>query len=283
VERSLNRINLPVNRERAEWVEGILYPLVLYNHKNKFALSKVPVHFKHSGQDPHYMATILIIEDEVELARVLSSYLEQANYQVLTAEQGDVGLSVWSQKKPDLVILDLNLPGMDGLDIAREIRRKADTPIIMVTARVEETDRLIGLELGADDYITKPFSPREVVARVRAVLRRAGATPESRDVLRLGSLEIDLSGHEVTSGEERIELTPTEFTLLEVMASQPGRVFTRLQLLEASQGAAYEGYERTIDAHIKNLRAKIEPDVKEPTYIETVFGIGYRFSKEFSL
>ena len=228
------------------------------------------------------MATILIIEDEIELARVLSSYLEQANYQVISAEQGDVGLSVWSQKKPDLVILDLNLPGMDGLDIAREIRRKADTPIIMVTARIEETDRLIGLELGADDYITKPFSPREVVARVRAVMRRAGSTPESREVLRLGSLEIDLSGHEVTSKDERIELTPTEFTLLEVMASQPGRVFTRLQLLEASQGAAYEGYERTIDAHIKNLRAKIEPDPKEPTYIETVFGIGYRFSKEFS-
>jgi len=283
VERSLNRINLPVDRERAEWVEVILYSLVLYNHKNKFALQKVPVYSKHSGNDTHCMATILIIEDEIELARVLSSYLEQANFQVLTAEQGDVGLSVWSQKKPDLVILDLNLPGMDGLDIAREIRRKADTPIIMVTARIEETDRLIGLELGADDYITKPFSPREVVARVRAVMRRAGSTPESREVLRLGSLEIDLSGHEVTSNEERIELTPTEFTLLEVMASQPGRVFTRLQLLEASQGAAYEGYERTIDAHIKNLRAKIEPDPKEPTYIETVFGIGYRFSKEFSI
>jgi len=226
------------------------------------------------------MPTILIIEDEIELTRVLSSYLEQANFQVITAEQGDVGLSLWSQKKPDLVILDLNLPGMDGLDIAREIRKKADTPIIMVTARVEETDRLIGLELGADDYITKPFSPREVVARVRAVLRRAGTTQESHDLLRQGSLEIDLIGHQVTRNDERIALTPTEFTLLEIMASQPGRVFTRLQLLEASQDAAYEGYERTIDAHIKNLRAKIELDPKEPLYIETVFGVGYRFSKE---
>lgn len=226
------------------------------------------------------MPKILIIEDEIELTRVLSSYLEQANYQVITAEQGDVGLALWSEKKPDLVLLDLNLPGMDGLDIAREIRRKSNTPIIMVTARVEETDRLIGLELGADDYITKPFSPREVVARVRAVLRRAGTSQESLDVLRIGALEIDLSGHDVSLNDEKIDLTPTEFTLLETMASQPGRVFTRLQLLDASQGMAYEGYERTIDAHIKNLRAKIEPDAKEPIYIETVFGIGYRFSKD---
>lgn len=227
------------------------------------------------------MATILIIEDEVELIRVLQSYLEKTNYKVVSAEKGDAGLSLWSQKKPDLVILDLNLPGMDGLDVAREIRRKADTPIIMVTARVEETDRLIGLELGADDYITKPFSPREVVARVRAVLRRSQKTIESGDVLSMGALQIDLGGHEVTRDNERVDLTPTEFSLLETLASQPGRVFSRLQLLEATQGAAYEGYERTIDAHIKNLRAKIEPDVKEPVYIETVFGVGYRFSKEF--
>ena len=226
------------------------------------------------------MHRILIIEDEIELSKVLSSYLEKANYQVMTAEQGDQGLDLWARKKPDLVILDLNLPGMDGLDIAREIRRKADTPIIMVTARVEETDRLIGLELGADDYITKPFSPREVVARVRAVLRRAGTSQESQDVLRLGSLEIDRSGHEVARDDQRIDLTPTEFKLLEVMASQPGRVFSRLQLLEATQDDVYEGYERTIDAHIKNLRAKIEPDPRNPIFIETVFGVGYRFSKE---
>ena len=226
------------------------------------------------------MPKILIIEDEIELVRVLRSYLEQANFTVLSAVQGDTGLTLWAHKHPDLVILDLNLPGMDGLDVAREMRRKSDTPIIMVTARVEETDRLIGLELGADDYITKPFSPREVVARVRAVLRRAGLPRAKNNVLRSGSLEIDLDAHTVSRAEETIDLTPTEFKLLETLASQPGRVFSRLQLLEASQGDAYEGYERTIDAHIKNLRAKIEPDTKNPYYIETVFGIGYRFVKE---
>jgi DNA-binding response OmpR family regulator len=226
------------------------------------------------------MPTILIIEDEVELVRVLRSYLEQANFLVLSAGQGDSGLSLWSQKNPDLVILDLNLPGMDGLDVAREIRRKSDTPIIMVTARVEETDRLIGLELGADDYITKPFSPREVVARVRAVLRRVETPKAKINVLKSGSLEIDLDAHTVSHDEKIIDLTPTEFKLLETLASQPGRVFSRLQLLETSQGNAYEGYERTIDAHIKNLRAKIEPDKRNPYYIETVFGVGYRFTKE---
>lgn len=225
------------------------------------------------------MQTILIIEDEIELVRVLRSYLEQANFTVLSAVQGDTGLTLWAHKHPDLVILDLNLPGMDGLDVAREIRRKSDTPIIMVTARVEETDRLIGLELGADDYITKPFSPREVVARVRAVLRRAGLPRAKNNVLRSGSLEIDLDAHTVSREEETIDLTPTEFKLLETLAARPGRVFSRLQLLEESQGDAYEGYERTIDAHIKNLRAKIEPDTKNPYYIETVFGIGYRFVK----
>jgi len=226
------------------------------------------------------MPTILIIEDELELVRVLQSYLEGANFEVLSAYQGDTGLSIWERKHPDLVILDLNLPGMDGLDVAREIRRKDDTPIIMVTARVEETDRLIGLELGADDYISKPFSPREVVARVRAVLRRAGTTQAKSNILRSGLLEIDLDAHAVSINEEVIDLTPTEFNLLAALASQPGRAFSRLQLLEASQGTAYEGYERTIDAHIKNLRAKIEPDSKNPHYIETVFGVGYRFTRK---
>lgn len=226
------------------------------------------------------MPKILIIEDEIELVRVLRSYLEGANFEVLSANRGDTGLSLWERNRPDLVILDLNLPGMDGLDVAREMRRKVDTPIIMITARVEETDRLIGLELGADDYITKPFSPREVVARVRAVLRRAGATPVKSNLLRSGSLEIDLDGHTVSRGEKAIDLTPTEFKLLVTLASQPGRAFSRLQLLEASQGTAYEGYKRTIDAHVKNLRAKIEPDPKNPHYIETVFGVGYRFTRE---
>jgi len=225
------------------------------------------------------MSTILVIEDEPELVKVLRSYLEQAGFSVLSAGRGDTGLSLWENKRPDLVILDLNLPGMDGLDVAREIRRKGTTPIIMLTARVEETDQLIGLELGADDYIPKPFSPRIVVARVRALLRRSEATPAATQLLRVADLEIDLDGHTVQREGQPLELTPTEFSLLVTLASQPGRAFSRLQLLEASQGAAYEGYERTIDAHIKNLRAKIELDPKNPQYIETVFGVGYRFTR----
>ncbi|NMB69227.1 MAG: response regulator transcription factor [Chloroflexi bacterium] len=226
------------------------------------------------------MATILIVEDEIELVKILRSYLEAAGYTVVTASRGDQGLALWEKQHPDLVLLDLNLPGMDGLDVARSIRRKDETPIIMVTARVEETDRLIGLELGADDYLTKPYSPREVVARVRAVLRRAGSARTAATVLRLSNLTIDLEAHSVERDGARIELTPTEFNLLAAMADQPGRVFNRLQLLEAVQGTAYEGYERTIDAHIKNLRAKLEIDSKEPRYIETVFGVGYRMRKD---
>ncbi len=225
------------------------------------------------------MSLILLIEDEPELVRVLRAYLEKSGFQVESAYRGDTGLSLWQHKRPDLVILDLNLPGMDGLDVAREIRRQGNTPIIMLTARVEESDQLIGLELGADDYITKPFSPRIVVARVRALLRRAqgGSTPAR--ILRAADLEIDLDAHTVTRGGQEIPLTPTEFDLLVTLAKQPGRVFKRLQLLEALQGAAYAGYERTVDAHIKNLRAKLEPDPKHPRYIETVFGVGYRFAK----
>lgn len=226
------------------------------------------------------MATVLIVEDETELVKILRSYLEAAGYVVLSASRGDQGLAVWEKQHPDLVLLDLNLPGMDGLDVARAIRRKGETPIIMVTARVEETDRLIGLELGADDYMTKPYSPREVVARVRAVLRRAGSAKTGSPVLRPFDLVVDLDEHTVTRGGQAVELTPTEFNLLAAMADQPGRVFNRLQLLEAVQGTAFEGYERTIDAHIKNLRAKLEIDPKDPRYIETVFGVGYRFRKE---
>lgn len=233
------------------------------------------------------MPTILIIEDEPELVKVLRSYLENAGYGVLAAGRGDTGLKTWELKQPDLVILDLNLPGMDGLDVAREIRRQAagagaGTPIIMLTARVEEADRLVGLELGADDYIAKPFSPREVVARVRAVLRRAGSAPAASQLLTAPGLEIDLGSHTVTVQGQVVDLTPTEFNLLAVLAGQPGHVFSRLQLLEDAQGSAYEGYERTIDAHIKNLRAKLEPHSRGLQYIETVFGVGYRFMKAAS-
>ena len=227
--------------------------------------------------------TVLIIEDEPELVEVLQSYLLKAGYEVATALRGDEGLKKWEDVRPVLVILDLNLPGMDGLDVAREIRRKADTPIIMLTARVEETDRLIGLELGADDYISKPFSPREVVARVRAVLRRTKSGKQEQekneDLLNIGSLEINLGEYAVKRSGEEIELTPTEFKILVLLASHPGRVYSRLQLLEDTQGMAFEGYERTIDAHIKNLRSKLEKNPRKPEFIETVFGIGYRFKK----
>jgi DNA-binding response OmpR family regulator len=226
------------------------------------------------------MQTILIIEDEPELVKVIRSYLEKAGFNVIAAYRGDTGISTFEHKHPDLVLLDLNLPGMDGLDVAREIRRKGNTPIIMLTARVEEMDQLIGLELGADDYIPKPFSPRVVVARVRAVLRRSQSPSIEKHLLHAADLEIDLDAHSISRGEEVIELTPTEFNLLAAMAEQPGRAFSRLQLLEAVQGVAYEGYERTIDAHIKNLRAKLELNTKKPRYIETVFGVGYRFARE---
>ena len=227
------------------------------------------------------MTTILIIEDEPELVKVLRSYLENAGFDVLTAYRGDTGLTAWQNRQPDLVILDLNLPGMDGLDVAREIRRSSGTPIIMLTARVEEADQLIGLEIGADDYIAKPFSPRVVVARVRALLRRLDFQGDHDGVLHVAGIEIDRQAHAVMVDGLPVDLTPTEFNLLVVLASYPGRAFTRLQLLEATQGTAYDGYERTIDTHIKNLRAKLSTGPEKPSYIETVFGVGYRFMKGF--
>jgi DNA-binding response OmpR family regulator len=223
-------------------------------------------------------AHILIVDDEPQLVRVIRSYLEKAGFQASAAYRGDEALQAFRAHRPDLVILDLNLPGMDGLDVAREIRRLGQTPILMLTARVEEADRLVGLELGADDYVTKPFSPREVVARVRAVLRRTQGGGAAPDVIRIADLEIDIARHTVHRGGHPLELTPTEFSLLSALASQPGRVFNRMQLLESAQGSAFEGYERTIDVHIKNLRAKIEPDPKNPARILTVFGIGYKFA-----
>jgi len=226
------------------------------------------------------MAKVLIIEDEPELVKVLTAYLEKAGYDVISAVRGDSGLSAWQKQKPDLVLLDLNLPGMDGLDVAREIRRHDDTPLIMATARVEEVDRLIGLELGADDYITKPFSPREVVARVKAVLRRAGAVKITSKKILAADLVIDLESYTVRQRSSMIDLTPMEFRILSALANSPGRVFSRMQLLEAAQGDAYEGYERTIDAHIKNIRHKLAGGNLDQTYIETVFGIGYRFSPD---
>jgi len=226
------------------------------------------------------MSKILIVEDERELVKVLRSYLEKENFSVLSAYRGDTGYSLWEKENPDLVLLDLNLPGINGLDVARKIRQQAQTPLIMITARVEESDQLVGLEIGADDYITKPFSPRILVAKVRALLRRTQAELIPKKILTLGDVDIDIDAHTVTKSGSSIELTPTEFDLLRTLASQPGRAFSRKQLLEATQEVAYEGYERSIDTHIKNLRAKIEPDPHSPKYIETVFGIGYRANRE---
>lgn len=226
------------------------------------------------------MSKILIIEDERELVNILRSYLEKERYTVISAYRGDSGYSLWEREDPDLVLLDLNLPGMSGLDVARKIRGQAQTPLIMITARVEESDQLVGLEIGADDYITKPFSPRIVVAKVRALLRRVETPSIPQKHLTFGELEIDIDAHSVTKSGDAIDLTPTEFNILRTLASQPGRAFSRQQLLEATQDIAYEGYERTIDTHIKNLRVKIEPDPRNPKYIETVFGVGYRANRD---
>jgi DNA-binding response OmpR family regulator len=224
--------------------------------------------------------TILVVDDEPKIVKTVRAYLESAGFRVVVAENGQMALTVFRHEKPALVILDLGLPGMDGLDVARAIHRDSNIPVIMLTARVEETDRLIGLELGADDYVTKPFSPRELVARVRAVLRRAGGEREQAPLpIVSGDVKIDLERRRVTVSGQAAELTPTEFDLLVVLARHPGRVFTRLELLDRVQGYAFEGYERTVDAHIKNLRQKIEPDPKQPRYVLTVYGVGYRFGE----
>src|SRR5581483_3545580 len=222
---------------------------------------------------------ILVVDDEKKFVNVLRAYLEQAGFAVVTAYDGKSALAAFRREKPNLVLLDLNLPEMDGLDVARTIRKESNVPIIMLTARVEETDRLIGLELGADDYVLKPFSPREVVARVRAVLRRVEGETAPVEILRAGEIEMDLTKHVVTGQDESIDLTPTEFDLLVALMKNPGRAFTRMQLLDLVQGEAYAGYERTIDAHIKNLRQKIGDDPKQPRYLLTVFGIGYKFAE----
>jgi DNA-binding response OmpR family regulator len=197
---------------------------------------------------------------------------------VLTAGEGLKGLALARRERPDLIVLDLMLPGMDGLDLCRELRRESTVPIIMLTARVEESDKLVGLELGADDYLTKPFSPRELVARVRTVLRRAGGGQAAPEVIRAGPLTLDRARFRVTAPEGEVSLTPTEFEILAALAAQPGRVFSRAQLLTVARGVAFESYERAIDSHIRNLRRKLEPAEGEPRYILTVHGVGYKFA-----
>jgi two-component system alkaline phosphatase synthesis response regulator PhoP len=219
---------------------------------------------------------ILVVDDEPQIVKVVKAYLEKSGFQVVTAADGQSALTAFRQEKPDFMILDLNLPGVDGLDVCKAVRRDSNIPILMLTARVEEADRLIGLELGADDYVVKPFSPREVVARVRTIFRRTTAEAPELEVIEVGDLIIDLEQHTVRLAGRLIELTPTEFDILAVLARQPRRVFSRLQIMEQAQGDAFEGYERTIDAHIKNIRFKLEPDPKKPKYIHTVFGVGYK-------
>jgi two-component system alkaline phosphatase synthesis response regulator PhoP len=224
------------------------------------------------------MTTVLVVEDEIEIARVVRDYLRNAGFEVIVVGDGGSAVASARSAKPDLLVLDLGLPGRDGLDVAREIRRWSDTPIVMLTARGDETDRVVGLELGADDYVVKPFSPKELVARIRAVLRRTRAAERGAEVLRAADVEIDTGKMRVTVAGRTVELTPTEFQLLSTLAAEPGRVFTRGQLLDAVHGVAIESYERAIDAHVKNIRRKIEPEPASPRYLLTVHGVGYRFA-----
>ena len=225
------------------------------------------------------MKKILVVEDETRIAQLVRDYLEHAGFEAIVAGDGEAALADARRAKPDLVVLDLGLPGRDGLDVARSLRRTSSVPIVMLTARGDETDRIVGLELGADDYVVKPFSPRELVARVRAVLRRAEtARAGVPEVLRVADVEVDVARMRVRVAGRPVELTATEFQLLVALMREPGRVFTRGQLLDAIHGVAFESYERAIDAHVKNLRKKLEPTPGRPRYLLTVHGVGYRFA-----
>ena len=224
------------------------------------------------------MKHILVVDDEPRIAEIARDYLERAGFKVTTAGSGADALAFARSRRPDLIVLDLGLPHVDGLDVTRTLRRQSSVPIIMLTARVDESDKLIGLELGADDYVTKPFSPKELVARVRAVFRRIDAAPERGDIIRAGEVTLDKRRMQASVGAQSIDLTSTEFELLATLASQPGRVFTRAQLLDAIRGVEVESFDRAIDAHVKNVRRKLEPDPKNPRYLLTVHGVGYKFA-----
>jgi DNA-binding response OmpR family regulator len=224
--------------------------------------------------------TILVVDDEPEIVKLVRAYLQEAGYRVVTARNGREALLMARGEKPDLIILDLTMPEMDGLEFTRRLRQEKNTPIIMLTARVHETDHILGLEMGGDDYVTKPFSPRTLVARVRALLRRAQPEPVAAEILRAGDLVLDRNEHSLTVNDRPVSLTPTEFELLATLMAHPGRVFSRAELLERLQGEAFAAYERTIDAHVKNVRAKVEPAPSKPRYILTVFGVGYKFARD---
>ncbi len=226
------------------------------------------------------MKRVLVVEDELRIARLVRDYLHQAGFEVLEASSGNGALSLARSERPDMIVLDLGLPGLDGLDVIRELRMVSAVPIIVLTARTEESDRIVGLELGADDSITKPFSPKELVARIRAVTRRADATLGGGETVNSGPVSIDIPKRRVTVGGVLVELTSTEFELLVTLARRPGRIYTRAQLLDAVHGVGFESdsYERSIDAHIKNIRRKIEPDPRHPALVKTVYGVGYKFA-----
>jgi len=226
------------------------------------------------------MKTVLVVDDEPKIVQLARDYLEHAGFAVVTAADGRSALDEVRRRRPDLMVLDLGLPRLDGLDVTREIRRESNLPIVMLTARDDEVDKLVGLELGADDYLTKPFSPRELVARVKAVLRRTERATEPGDVVRAGDLSLDVPRMRAELAGRPVDLTPTEFQLLATLAAQPGRIFTRSQLLDAVHGVAFESYERAIDTHVKNIRRKLEPDPREPRYVLTVYGVGYRFADD---
>ena len=224
------------------------------------------------------MKKILLVDDEPKILQLARDYIESAGFAVLAASNGRAALDAFRSGQPDLIVLDLGLPELDGLDVTRAVRKDSNVPIIMLTARGEESDRLVGLELGADDYIVKPFSPKELVARVRAVLRRAENSNTQTDRIRVADLSLDVPRMKVTVNDRAVEMTATEFQLLATLARQPGRIFTRAQLLDAVRGVAFESYERAIDSHIKNIRRKIEPDPRAPRYVLTVYGVGYKFA-----
>jgi DNA-binding response OmpR family regulator len=224
--------------------------------------------------------TILVVDDEKRLRELVQAYLVGEGFRVVTAPNGQEALFVARHEKPDLIVLDLMMPGMDGYEFMRVFNKESDTPIIILTARLEENDKVLGLELGADDYVTKPFSMRELTARVRAVLRRVDKQPVESEILRVADITLDRVGRIVIVGEKHVDLTPSEFDLLATLMAAPGRVFSRLDLLDRLQDDAYDGYERTIDVHVRNLRTKIESDPSHPRYVETVYGAGYRFTVE---
>jgi len=225
------------------------------------------------------MKTVMVVDDEPKIVQLARDYLEHAGFAVVVAHDGKAALATARTHMPDLVVLDLGLPELDGLDVARALRGESNVPIVMLTGRSEESDKLVGLELGADDYVTKPFSPKELVARVRAVLRRTERPRSETEIVRVGDVVLDVPRMRTTIGDRGVDLTPTEFQLVATMAREPGRVFTRAQLLDAVHGVAFESYERAIDAHVKNIRHKLEPNPATPRYLLTVYGVGYRFAE----